>query len=207
MSVEIDIGEAESVEGMVFTTRLPDHIFKVMSSGQGKIVREKGILGVFSHDGRRVGEFGGSMQSIADNAGFDAILKEKNSTSYAPLANKVCELIFKSDKGMSDFAPKKPKKKAVMITGDEILQEPSEPVQIGWSAGRTYKSLRKIRERFDEGQDSCIRMLMEARLALNSNPGIFDSARLRLLSEDLQAFKKDAGACVKIVQKLAKCIT
>jgi hypothetical protein len=198
----IEIEEPEYTDATnTFFTQIPNRIFAVIASGRCTLVPQaNSTFLLLGPDGGTLGQFKAPFSSvIRENSSFEAILKEKTPTRYAPILPQFREMSFRTEHTSIDLIPRRPKKKVVSIGQPPASSFPR------WNPQRTFESLKKLRERFDSSHNETVQLLRELRTMLDAGKDV-DHATLASVFQDVKAFRKDEQDCIETAQKLYHCL-
>jgi hypothetical protein len=198
--IEIEAPEHTGATNAFFTN-IPNRVFSVIARGPCTLVPEpNSTFSLLGPDGETLGQFKAAFSTVVrENSSFEAILKEKTPTRYAPILPHFRELSFRTEHTSINLIPRKPKKKVVSIDQARTGTFPR------WNPARTFQSLEKLRERFNTSHNEIVRLLRELRAMLDAGRDV-DQATLASVFEDVRAFRKDEQDCIDMAKKLHNCL-
>jgi hypothetical protein len=180
----------------VFLTKVPDRILAIARGGASTLVAAgDSVFRLVGPAGERLGEF---KASFLDQSPTAELLKQTAPAACFPVLDDVNGLCFTCALSRAVPAPPRAKKKAVPAEARRGAR--------AWSAPRTFRALRELRERFDASRAQAHALLVEMQRAAARPPAQIDPRAMRAAFGDVAAFAAEQDACVKAAQLLGAAI-
>jgi hypothetical protein len=179
----------------VFLVKIPERILSIVQSSPCTLISAgDSLFYLIGPAGERLGEF---KASFMDQGLSCELLKQTTPTACFPVLDDVNTLTFKS--GISRTEPLSPhvKKKAISAASRQSGLRT-------WSAPRTFRSLKELRERFDSCRGQAYELLLEMQQALARPMAEFDPKAMRTAFNDIIAFTVEQEACMKAAKALSE---
>ena len=202
---EFEIGAAAPFPGdQAYFIRLPDKIYQAISEGGCRIAPVGGSFVMISAAGEPLGELKMAPAPSAERPHIECFMRRSND-AFIPCSTDVPEMTFKAAVRVIPSAPKKVKKRAILIDESTVVQDavkPGDAPGVGWSSIRASQSVHALKERFDKGQAEWVRLVNEVRNRVQRDPASLDARTLNSVFQDAGDFRQELIDCGRVARRL-----